>query len=97
MGDRSAALTLRSSLTFRWAIVMDEKVRESKVSVRADHASERGVPFPAAWRKELNIGAARSVVDVDALARSAVRRVHEEHSLSEAAKLDCRTATRTFT
>ena len=75
VGDRGAALTLRSSLTFRWAIVMNDQVHESKVCVRADNASERGVPFPAAWRKELNFGTARSVVDVDALARSAVRRV----------------------
>ena len=97
VGDRGAALTLRSSLAFRWAIVMNDQIHESEVCVRADNASERGVPFPAAWRKELNIGAAQPVVDVDALARSAVLRVHEGHSLPEDAKLDCRTATRIIT
>ena len=50
----------------------------------------RGVPFPTSWRSELNIGAAQPVVDVDALARSAVQRARERHSFSEAAKLDCR-------
>ena len=89
-GDGGAALTLRSSLTFRWAIVMNDQIHESEVCVRADNALERGVPFPAAWRKELNIDSAQPAVDVDALARSAVRRAREEHSLSEAAHLDCR-------
>ena len=48
------------------------------------------MPFPAAWRKELNIGAAKLAVDVDDLVRSAVRRAREEHSLFEDAQLDCR-------
>ena len=84
VGDRGAALTSRSSLAFRWAIVMDGKIHESEIHVRADHASERGVPFPAAWRKEL------LVVNVDALADAACRRAREELSLSEDARLACR-------
>ena len=90
VGDRGASLTRRSTLAFRWAIAIDGGIHESEIHVRADNASERGVPFPASWRNDLNIGAAQPVVDVDDLARSAVRRAHEEHSLSEAAQLECR-------
>ena len=82
--------TRTSILTFRWALAMEGKVHESEVSVRADHASERGVPFPAAWRSELNIGAAHPVVNVDALARAACRHAREELSLPEDAQLNCR-------
>ena len=69
---------------------MEDKIHESEVSVRADHAAERGVPFPAAWRTELNLGAVQPVLSVDALARSAVRRACEELPLPEDAKLGCR-------
>ena len=89
IGSRDV-LTRTSILTFRWAIAMEDKIHESEVSVRADNAAERGVPFPAAWRTELNLGAVQPVVSVDSLARSAVQRACEELSLSEDAKLDCR-------
>ena len=69
---------------------MEGEIHESEVSVRADNASERGVPFPAAWRSELNIGAVHPVVNVDALGRAALQRACEELSLPEDANLDCR-------
>ena len=87
-----AASHWRDNLTFRWEIEIDDESHECEVSVRADNASERGVPFPAAWRSELNIGAAQPVVNVDALAHSAVQRVCDELSLPEDAKFDCRPA-----
>ena len=71
-------LTRTSILTFRWAVAMEDTIHESEVSVRADNAAERGVPFPATWRTELNLGAVQPVVSVDALARSAVQRACEE-------------------
>ena len=46
-------LTRTSILTFRWAIAMEDKIHESEVSVRADNASERGVPIPAAWQNAM--------------------------------------------
>ena len=87
---RGSASISRPDLIFRWAIALADKIHESEVSVRADNAAERGVPFPAAWRTELNLGAVHPVVSVDALARSAVRRACEELSLPEDAKLGCR-------
>ena len=72
--------------------MIDDKSHECKLFVRADHASERGVPFPAAWKSELNIGAARPVVNVDALAREACQRAREELSLPEGVNLDCRSS-----
>ena len=45
--------TRTSILTFRWALALEDEIHESEVSVRADHASERGVPFPAAWYNAL--------------------------------------------
>ena len=87
---RGAASISRPDLIFRWAIAIEGKIHEAEVCVRADHASERGVPFPPSWRRELNICAAQPVVNVNVLTRSAVRRAHEEHSLPEAANLDCR-------
>jgi hypothetical protein len=83
-------LTWRSKLAFHWAIVVDGVIHESGVDVRADNAAERGVPFPAAWKRELNLGAAEPAVDVEALAHAAVQRAREELSLSDATKLDCR-------
>ena len=40
-------------LTFRWALATEDEVHESEVSVRADNASERGVPLPAAWQNAM--------------------------------------------
>ena len=86
----AAASHWYGKLTFRWEIAIDDESHESEVSVRADNAAERGVPFPATWTTELNLGAVQPVVSVDALARSAVQRACEELSLPEDAKLDCR-------
>ena len=72
-------------------------VRESDADVRADHAAERGVPFPAAWKRELNLGAEEPAVDVEALAHAAVQRAREELSLSDATKLDCRQSSQAYT
>ena len=83
-------MTWRSELTFNWAIAVDGVIHESEVCVRADHASERGVPFPKTWKIDLGLGAPELVVDVDALAHSAVVRVREELSLPDATQLDCR-------
>ena len=72
-------------------------IHESDVDVRADHAAERGVPFPAAWKRELNLGAEEPAVDVEALAHAAVQRAREELSLSNATKLDCRHSSQAYT
>ena len=90
VGTRGSASISRPNLIFRWAIALADKIHESEVCVRADNASERGVPFPAAWRSELNIGATQPVVNVDALAHSAVQHACEELSLPEDTNLDCR-------
>ena len=44
-GACGVALTWRSDLTFNWAIASDDASHESEVCVRADNASERGVPL----------------------------------------------------
>ena len=90
-------LTWRSNLAFHWAIAVDGVIHESDVDVRADNAAERGVPFPAAWKRELNLGAAEPAVDVEALAYAAVQRAREELSLSDATKLDCRQSSQAYT
>ena len=87
VGSPGAVLTWTSILTFHWAIALEDKIHECEVSVRADNASERGVPFPSAWKSELNIGAVQPVVNVDALAHSAVQRACEELSLPEDTQL----------
>ena len=92
-GDRGSTLTQRSSLArlaFHWAIAVDGAIHESDVHVRADHAAERGVPFPATWKSELGLGASGPAVEVEALAHGAVRRVQEDLSLPEAVELTCR-------
>ena len=76
---------------------MEGVIHESDVDVRADHAAERGVPFPAAWKRELGLGAAEPVVDVEALAHASVQRAREELSLSDATKLDCRQSSQAYT
>ena len=50
---RGAALTSRPDLIFRWVIAMEDDIHECEVSVRADNASERGVPFPDVWRNAM--------------------------------------------
>ena len=69
---------------------MDGVIHESDVDVRADNAAERGAPFPATWKRELNLGAAEPAVDVEVLAHAAVQRARNELSLTDATKLDCR-------
>ena len=75
---------------------MDGAIHESDVHIRADHAAERGVPLPAAWKTELSLGAVEPVVDVKALSHAAVQRAREELSLTDATKLDCRPSSQTF-
>ena len=76
---------------------MEGVTHESDVDVRADNAVERVVPFPAAWKRELGLGAAELVVDVEALAHAAVQRAREELSLADATKLDCRQSSQAHT
>ena len=83
-------MTRRSKLAFHWAIAVEGAIHEEDVYVRADNASERGVPFPASWKSDLGLGASGPVVDVEALASSAVRRVRGELRLPEALELTCR-------
>ena len=90
-------LTWRSKLAFHWAIAVEGVIHESGVDARADHAAERGGPFPATWKRELNLGAAEPVVDVEALAHAAVQRAREELSLADATKLDCRQSSQAHT
>ena len=90
-------MTWRSTLGFHWTIAVEGVIHESDVDVRADHAAERGVPFPAAWKRELGLGAAEPVVDVEALAHASVQRAREELSLSDATKLDCRQSSQAYT
>ena len=90
-------LLWRSKLAFHWSIVVEGVMHESDVDVRANHAAERGVPFPAAWKRELNLGAAGPAVDVEALAHAAVQRARAELSLSDATKLDCRQSSQAYT
>ena len=96
-GDRGALPTWHSNLAFRWTIAVDGVIHESIVYVRADHAAERGVPLPMAWKGELNFGAAEPSVDVDSLACAAVQRAWEEPSLTNATKLDCRQSSQAYT
>ena len=90
VGDPCSALTRRSTLTFHWAIALDGAIHEEDVHVRADHAAERGIPFPATWESDLGLGAPEPVVEVEALARSAIHRVRVELCLPEAVELTCR-------
>ena len=89
-------MTSRSNLTFRWTVALDGVIHESDVHIRADHAAERGVPFPAAWKTELSLGAVEPVVDVKALSHAAVQRAREELSLTDATKLDCRPSSQPY-
>ena len=89
-------LTWRSNLAFRWAIALDGEIYESDVHIRADHAAERGVPLPAPWKTELNLGAVDPKVDVEALSHAAVQRGREELSLTDATKLDCRPSSQAY-
>ena len=90
IGDHGGVLAWHSTLAFHWAIAVDGAIHESDVHVRADHAAERGVPFPATWKSDLGLGASEPVVEVEALARSAIHRVRVEFCLPEAVELTCR-------
>jgi hypothetical protein len=75
---------------------VDGVIHESDVDVRADNAADRGAPFPAAWKRELNLGAEEPAVDVEALAHAAVQRAWEDLSLTDATKLDCRPSSQAY-
>ena len=90
VGDPGLISAWRSKLAFHWAIAVEGAIHEEDVYVRADNASERGVPFPASWKSDLGLGDPQPVVDVEALASSAVRRVRGEFRLPEALELTCR-------
>ena len=81
----SRVMRTRPKLAFRWKITIDDESHQCDVSVRADHASERGVPFPVVWMK------------VDAMAREACRRAREELSLPDVTQLHCRPTCAQFT
>ena len=50
-GSRGAALTWLSNLTFEWALGSGDSIHKVEVSVKANNASERGVPFPMTLKK----------------------------------------------
>ena len=52
-GPPGAAMRWSDNLAFRWEITICDESHECDVSVRADHASERGVPLPAAWQNAM--------------------------------------------
>ena len=81
-GGRGAMLTWRSNRAFRWGIAVDGAIHESDAHVRADHAAERGVSIPTAWKSELKFSAAEPIVDVEALSHAAVQRARQELSLA---------------
>ena len=56
VGHADAAFQLHGNLLFHWAITIDDEIYECDVSVRADHASERGVPFPTPWHNAARCG-----------------------------------------
>ena len=87
-GDREGLLTRRSALVFRWVVETQGISREFDVRVRADNASERGVPLP----KELKalINADSWLPAVDALAAAAVQNARSELAVPAETKLDCR-------
>ena len=97
VGARGAASVSRPDLIFRWAIAIEGKIHEAEVCVRADNASERGVPFPTSWMSDLGLHATEPTVDVDALADSAIRRAHKELSLPDGVDLKCRPVLRVCT
>ena len=88
VGDHTGVMSWRSTLAFHWAIAVGGAIHEEDVHVRADHAAERGVPFPETWKSDLGLG--KPVVDVEALARAAVHRVRDDLQVSDAAGLTCR-------
>ena len=53
IGVSGSASISRPDLIFRWAIALEDEIHESEVSMRADHASERGVPLPPDWQNAM--------------------------------------------
>ena len=70
-------LTWRSNLAFHWAIAVDGEIHESDVHIRADHAAERGVPFPEVWHNAIRAS------DLDSRAREAGCRLKADDGVSE--------------
>ena len=70
-------LTWRSNLAFHWAIALAGEIHESDIDVRADHASERGVPFPEVWHNAIRAS------DLDSRAREAGCRLKADDVVSE--------------
>ena len=97
VADEASHLQAKAKLAFRWEITINDESHQCDIFVRADHASERVVPFPDAWRTELKIDAAQPAVDVDALAREACRCAREELPLPDVTQLHCRLACAQFT
>lgn len=77
VGSAGAALHWQSSLAFRWEITIDDESHEREVSVRADNASERGVPLPAAWQNAMRCSDLSSRAEAACLALESVDGVSE--------------------
>ena len=56
VGHADAALHWRGNLLFHWAITIDDEIHKCDVSVRADYALKRGVPFPTPWHNAVRCG-----------------------------------------
>ena len=80
IGDHGGVLVWRSSLAFHWAVAIGGAVLEADVQVRADNASERGVPLPEGWHVPL------SATDLGSRAAEAGRILEAGESVSE---LEC--------
>ena len=72
-----AALHWHDNLAFHWEITIGDDSHQCDVSVRADNASERGVPLPAAWQNAMRCG------DLSSRAEEAGRALEAVDGVSE--------------
>ena len=77
VGAAGVALHWHANLAFRWEITIGDESCECDVSVRADNASRRGVPLPAAWQNAMRCR------DLGSRAEDAGRALEEVDGVSE--------------
>ena len=81
-------VTQMTKLSFTWLCVAEGLNETCEVQLTCQHAIQRGVHLPKAWKSRWRPGG--EVLPTDAWAHDAVQRVRGEFALTDDVKIDCR-------
>ena len=88
--EKCHQVTQKTKLRFTWHLVAEGLHETCDVQLTCQHAVQRGVHLPKAWKSKWRPGT--EVLLTDLWAREAVQHARAEFSLTDDVKIDCRSS-----